>query len=69
MTPAACERCGSNWFLSSPNYGSSGQWAHYCSRTGHRETYMDENAPTPAESYAAADVDLAAERKRWSGEP
>lgn len=60
-TPDPCEKCGSEWFCSSPDYGFGGgaQFAHYCSRTGRRET-CSGFAYSKADSYRDADrPDLA----------
>lgn len=60
--PAACAQCGEDWFCSSPDYGRGAEFAHYCPRTGRRETtvvkgytkemaYADAGRPDLAERF------------------
>lgn len=59
--PANCPRCGSDWFCSSPDYGDGAQFAHYCSRTGYRET-TTVNGYTKADSHRDAGQHESAKR-------
>jgi len=67
-----CLRCGGRYELYSPAYPDSqydrrSTWAHWCPRTGNREFLKGSESMTAAASYAAAGVDLAAEKKTWEG--